>query len=69
MTYHTLLKTSGDFINALKEARKICKELTNVLGVDAFPYSIFYVYYDQYLTTTRDMLLNIGVSLGKSLLY
>ena len=68
MTYHTISKTSDDFITALKEARKISANLSATVGVEVFPYSVFYVYYDQYLHTSRDMLLNIGVSLGKQLL-
>ena len=64
MTYHTICSTSDDFITALKQARIIADNLTATLGVDVFPYSIFYVYYDQYLHIYKDMMLNIGVSLG-----
>ncbi len=65
MTYHSIMSTSSNFINGLKWARKLGATLTNYTGVEIFPYSVFYVYYEQYLTTIQDMALNIGVSIGK----
>jgi Niemann-Pick C1 protein len=62
MTYHTILKDSSDFIDALEEARKICDNLTTTLNHTVFPYSVFYVYYEQYLSIFHDMALNLGVS-------
>ena len=64
MTYHSICSTSDDFISALTEARTLATNLTTTLGVEVFPYSVFYVYYDQYLHIGKDMLLNIGVSIG-----
>lgn len=58
-TYHTPLKNQNDFINALAQAKRISADLssksTNGKG-QIFPYSIFYVYFEQYatiVTTTR----------------
>ena len=65
MTYHTILKDSPDFIAALKHARELGDNLTDTLNTTVFPYSVFYVYYEQYLSIVQDMGLNIGVSLGK----
>ena len=65
MTFHTILKNSSDFISGLKQARHISHNLTKTLGVEVFPYSVFYVYYEQYLHIIPDMALNIGVSLGE----
>ena len=65
MTYHTILRNSSAFIDALKQARLIGDNLTQTLGVTVFPYSVFYVYYEQYLHIVQDMALNIGISLGK----
>ncbi len=65
MTYHTILKDSPDFIAALRHARTLTDNLTETLNVTVFPYSIFYVFYEQYLTTVPDMILNIGASLGE----
>ena len=66
MTYHYILQDSPEFINALKRARELTDNVTAVLGdgQEVFPYSVFYVYYEQYLTIVHEMLLNIGVALG-----
>ena len=69
MTYHTVLKTSDDFISALRWARKLANNVSAVMDWEVFPYSVFYVYYEQYLTTVHDMALNIGVSIGMYPLY
>ena len=65
MSFHTILKSSADYYNALKSARKIAENITNtirksmresmrdeqsVMDVEVFPYSVFYVFYEQYLT-------------------
>ena len=65
MTFHTILRNSSDFISALKHARDIGANLTKTMGSPVFPYSVFYVYYEQYLHIYKDMALNIGVSMGK----
>lgn len=78
MSYHTILKKSSDFTEALKAARKLSKEMTEtiqnemrgmqideeeVLKVEVFPYSVFYVFYEQYLTMWPDTLRNLLVSI------
>jgi Niemann-Pick C1 protein len=62
MTYHTILKDSADFIAALNQARIISANLTYTLNHSVFPYSVFYVYYEQYLTIISAMAFNLGVS-------
>ncbi|CAH1282722.1 unnamed protein product [Diabrotica balteata] len=67
MGYHTVLKKSKDYIDALKYARAISKNLTKTLdlpGVEIFPYSVFYVYFEQYLTIWEDTLRSLAVSLA-----
>ena len=64
MTYHTVLKTSTDFISALRWARQLADNVSAVMEWEVFPYSVFYVYYEQYLTTVHDMALNLGLSIG-----
>ncbi|EDV22560.1 uncharacterized protein TRIADDRAFT_28666, partial [Trichoplax adhaerens] len=68
MTYHNILRTSKDYIYALKMARTIAKNISSVINARVFPYSIFYVFYEQYLTMIRDTFLSLGVSLGSILL-
>lgn len=62
MTYHTVAKTSSDFIACLKQANALAANMTAALdsSVQVFPYSIFYVYYEQYLTIVHDTIFNLG---------
>lgn len=64
MTYHTIMTNSSSFISGLKWARELAEKLSDYTNVKIFPYSVFYVYYEQYLTTIHDMALNIGASIG-----
>ncbi|XP_040027368.2 NPC intracellular cholesterol transporter 1 [Gasterosteus aculeatus] len=64
MTYHTILKESPDFTEALKMARSLAANITEAVGHKVFAYSIFYVFYEQYLTIARDTAFNLGVSLA-----
>ncbi|KFP51725.1 Niemann-Pick C1 protein, partial [Cathartes aura] len=69
MTYHTVLKTSSDFIDAMKKARIIADNITETMGIKeknyrVFPYSVFYVFYEQYLTIVHDAIFNLCISLG-----
>uniref|UniRef100_H3BC01 NPC intracellular cholesterol transporter 1 n=1 Tax=Latimeria chalumnae TaxID=7897 RepID=H3BC01_LATCH len=69
MTYHTVLKNSADFIDALKKARSIAANITESMGIAeknyrVFPYSVFYVFYEQYLTIVDDTIFNLCISLG-----
>jgi Niemann-Pick C1 protein len=47
-TFHTPLKSQNDFINALSAARRVSADITKRTGVKVFPYSLFYVFFDQY---------------------
>ncbi|XP_032943516.1 NPC intracellular cholesterol transporter 1 isoform X2 [Rhinolophus ferrumequinum] len=69
MTYHTVLRTSADFIDAMKKARLIAGNITKTMSQEGstyrvFPYSVFYVFYEQYLTIINDTIFNLCVSLG-----
>nr|XP_020641351.1 Niemann-Pick C1 protein [Pogona vitticeps] len=69
MTYHTVLKNSTDFIDAMKKARMIADNITESMGTKGrnyrvFPYSVFYVFYEQYLTIVDDTIFNLSISLG-----
>lgn len=63
MAYHTILRTSADYYEALRAARKISSNLSEAVGTEVFPYSVFYVFYEQYLTMWTDTLFSLGVSL------
>lgn len=71
--YHTVLKTSKDYYEALRAARKISANLTEMINtnlremgqnksITVFPYSVFYVFYEQYLTMWPDTLKSMGIS-------
>ncbi|OBS57133.1 hypothetical protein A6R68_11743, partial [Neotoma lepida] len=69
MTYHTVLKTSADYIDAMKKAQLVASNITETMkskgsNYRAFPYSVFYVFYEQYLTIIDDTIFNLSVSLG-----
>ncbi|XP_034038558.1 NPC intracellular cholesterol transporter 1 [Thalassophryne amazonica] len=64
MTYHTTLNKSSDFINALKMARALANNITESINHKVFPYSIFYVFYEQYLAIAYDTILHLCLSLA-----
>ncbi|CAF4566900.1 unnamed protein product [Rotaria sp. Silwood1] len=69
MGYHSLLISSGDFIEAMQQAYILTDNITRTLkaagyDVEVFPYSIFYVFYEQYLTIWHDALMNLSISAG-----
>nr|XP_040228141.2 NPC intracellular cholesterol transporter 1 homolog 1b [Anopheles coluzzii] len=68
-TYHTTAVTSRQFYTALEQARLIAADIQQMLderqaGVEIFPYSVFYVFYEQYLTIWSDALQSLGLSLA-----
>ncbi|XP_034834594.1 NPC intracellular cholesterol transporter 1 isoform X1 [Maniola hyperantus] len=71
--YHSVLKTSHDYYSALRAARSISADISETLNrnlqasgknvtVNVFPYSVFYVFYEQYLTMWPDTLKSMGIS-------
>ncbi|XP_015376879.1 PREDICTED: Niemann-Pick C1 protein, partial [Diuraphis noxia] len=57
MTFHTVLKTSKDYYESMRSARLIANNMTKTIKEKipnttavVFPYSVFYVFYEQYLT-------------------
>lgn len=47
-TSHTPLRSQSDFIQAYASARRIASEVSEKEGIDVFPYSKFYIFFDQY---------------------
>ena len=77
-SYHTRSITSFDFIESLRQSLLISENITQMMrnyarnltsdqsvidNIQVFPYSIFHVFYEQYLYIWSDVLLNIGFSL------
>lgn len=48
-TAHSPLKTQQDLINSMNAARRIAEEIAESTGANVFPYSIHYVFFDQYI--------------------
>ncbi|QQP55526.1 Uncharacterized protein FKW44_008742, partial [Caligus rogercresseyi] len=72
MTFHTILKTPKDYYEALRWARRLSADLEKYINgpnpkegqsVRVFPYSVFYVFYEQYLTMWEDTLNSLSVSI------
>ena len=60
MGFHTIARTSSDFIGCLRMANEIATNISKVTQADVFPYSVFYVFYEQYLTIVHDTAFNLG---------
>lgn len=67
-TFHAPLKTQADFINSFASAHRVADEISEKTGTKVFPYSLHYVFFDQYahiIAITQEVL---GVGLGAVLL-
>ncbi|KAF7971767.1 hypothetical protein HWV62_19943 [Athelia sp. TMB] len=47
-TFHSPLKTQADFINSFAAAHRIAADISERTGASVFPYSLHYVFFDQY---------------------
>jgi Niemann-Pick C1 protein len=63
-TAHSPLRSQDDFIKAYASARRISKVISDNTGLDVFPYSIFYVFFDQYATIVSLTAALLGSAVG-----
>ncbi|KAJ4880028.1 Patched family protein [Raphanus sativus] len=63
-TYHTPLNTQGDYVNSLRAAREFSSRMSNLLKIDIFPYSVFYIFFEQYLNIWTVALSNLAIAIG-----
>ncbi|EED21029.1 patched sphingolipid transporter (Ncr1), putative [Talaromyces stipitatus ATCC 10500] len=63
-TSHTPLKSQTDFINAQASARRISGYLSKEHNIDIFPYSKFYIFFDQYSSIVRLTGTLLGTAVG-----
>jgi len=54
MTYHSVSTTSDEFTHSMKYARELASNISKRIEHDVFAYSVFYVFYEQYLTIVND---------------
>lgn len=69
VSFHTTVITSKEFYTSLKKARELSEEIEETFKkrgreLEVFAYSVFYVYYEQYLTIWFDALVSLGLSLA-----
>ncbi|KAK3010810.1 hypothetical protein RJ639_011494, partial [Escallonia herrerae] len=64
-TYHTPLNKQGDYVNSIRAAREFSSRVSNTLKIRVFPYSVFYIFFEQYLDIWRTALINIAIAIGR----
>ncbi|XP_048128326.1 NPC intracellular cholesterol transporter 1 isoform X2 [Rhodamnia argentea] len=63
-TFHTPLNKQGDYVNSMRAAREFSARVSSSLKMEIFPYSVFYIFFEQYLDIWRVALINIAIALG-----
>lgn len=63
-TAHTPLRSQDDFINAYAAARRIASDISERNGIEVFPYSKFYIFFDQYASIVRLSTALVGAALA-----
>ncbi|TKX24807.1 Niemann-Pick type C-related protein [Elsinoe australis] len=63
-TAHTALHSQDDFISAYKAARRVADDISERNNIDVFPYSKFYIFFDQYVSIVRLSTALIGGALA-----
>jgi len=63
-TAHSPLRSQEDFIKAYASARRISNEINANTGLEVFPYSVFYVFFDQYATIVSLTAALLGSAIG-----
>lgn len=63
-TYHTPLNKQSDFINSMKAARMFASQLSESLQMTIFPYSVSYIFFEQYLDIWRITVISLVLALG-----
>ncbi|XP_010539022.1 PREDICTED: Niemann-Pick C1 protein-like isoform X2 [Tarenaya hassleriana] len=63
-TYHTPLNKQTDFINSMRAAREFSSEVSRSLKMEIFPYSVFYMFFEQYLDIWKTALINLSIAIG-----
>lgn len=63
-SYHTPLNSQRDYINALRSAKEFTKQISTSLDISVFPYSVFYIYFEQYLNIWKTTVTSLVLALG-----
>lgn len=63
-TSHSPLRSQDDFINAYASARRIAADVHASTGIEVFPYSVFYIFFDQYASIVGLSAALLGSAIG-----
>lgn len=63
-TSHTPLRSQANFIDAYASARRIARFISDSQNISVFPYSKFYIFFDQYATIIKLTGTLLGSALG-----
>ncbi|TQS36998.1 hypothetical protein Golomagni_02542 [Golovinomyces magnicellulatus] len=63
-TSHTPLRSQSDYISAYASARRISQTVSTLNQIEVFPYSVFYIFFDQYTTIVRLSVTLLGSALA-----
>ncbi|XP_022769376.1 Niemann-Pick C1 protein-like isoform X3 [Durio zibethinus] len=63
-TYHTPLNKQIDYVNSMRAARQFASRVSDSLKMEIFPYSVFYMFFEQYLDIWRTALINLAIAIG-----
>jgi Niemann-Pick C1 protein len=63
-TSHTPLHSQEDFISAYRSARRIAADISKENDISVFPYSKFYIFFDQYLSIVKLSATLLGSALA-----
>ncbi|KAB1203536.1 Niemann-Pick C1 protein [Morella rubra] len=63
-TYHTPLNKQIDYVNSMRAGRDFASKVSDSLKIEIFPYSVFYMFFEQYLDIWRTALINLAIAIG-----
>ncbi|KAH7523402.1 hypothetical protein FEM48_Zijuj06G0007300 [Ziziphus jujuba var. spinosa] len=63
-TYHTPLNKQIEYVNSMRAAREFSSRVSNSLKIEVFPYSVFYMFFEQYLDIWKTALINLSIAIG-----
>ncbi|KAK7311019.1 hypothetical protein RJT34_08869 [Clitoria ternatea] len=63
-TYHTPLNKQIDYVNSMRAAREFSSRVSDSLKIEIFPYSVFYMFFEQYLNIWKTALINLAIAIG-----
>lgn len=63
-TFHPPLRSQADFIHSFEAAHRIADEISDYTGHNVFPYSLHYVFFDQYahIIAITQEILGLGLA-------